>query len=151
MVSLLVASCCLRGTIPTPSSFKVETHKGSHLCWRPRSHEVPRDPSKDPIGRAQSDSCGRAIHRSGRRLDQPLSGPRVCPPSGRQEPVQLRAQPVALRALVGERSSHRRYLQAGSANRPCSITCASSPVGSLRPPPPPSTTGSLLPIALSAA
>ena len=41
LVSLLAASCCLKGTIPTPSSFKVERLKGSHLCWRPRSHEVP--------------------------------------------------------------------------------------------------------------
>ena len=48
----------------------------------------------------------RAIHRQGRCVDQSVPRPRVCPPPRRQVPLQLRAQPVALRALVGERPSH---------------------------------------------
>lgn len=62
-VSPPTASSCLRGTIQTPSSFKEETHTSSSLCWRPLSHEVPRDWSEDFIGRAKPDSGGRAIHR----------------------------------------------------------------------------------------
>ena len=46
-------------------------------------------------------------------MDQSLPGPRVCPPPRRQVPLQLCAQPVALRALVGERSSYRRDLCGG--------------------------------------
>ena len=46
-----VAFCCLRGMIPTPSSSKEETHTSSSLCWRLRSHEVPRHLSEDFFGR----------------------------------------------------------------------------------------------------
>src|SRR5674476_117369 len=108
------ASCCHRATIPTLSSFRVGTRDSFSLSWRPLSHEVPRDPSEGPIGRTQPDSGGGATYRPGSRMDQPLPGPRVCSPSCRQEPVQLRTQPAALRALVGERSSYRRHCQGGS-------------------------------------
>jgi len=50
-VSPPVASCYRRDTIPTPSSLKEETHTISYLCWRPRSHEVPRDLPEEFIGR----------------------------------------------------------------------------------------------------
>ena len=51
-VSRHVAFSCLMVMIPTPSSLKEETHTSSSLCWRLRSHEVPRDLEEDLYGRA---------------------------------------------------------------------------------------------------
>jgi hypothetical protein len=51
MVSPHVPFSCLRDMIPTPSSFKEEEHTSSRLCWRLRSHEVPRHLLEDFIGR----------------------------------------------------------------------------------------------------
>ena len=84
------------------------------------------------------------------RLDQPLSGPGVCPATCQQEPLQLCAQPVAFRALVGRAfiipaTSPRQTLP----NRPCSTTSDSSRASNRRRLRPPSTTAWLVPIAPS--
>jgi hypothetical protein len=50
-VSRHVTFSCLRGMIPTPSSFREETHTSSSRCWRLRSHEVPRHLPEDLFGR----------------------------------------------------------------------------------------------------
>src|ERR1700686_176077 len=109
--SLLAASCCHKTTIPTLSSSRAGMRSSSSLWWRPRSHELPRHPPENPTWRTQPVSSGRANDRPRHRLDQPLSGPRVCPPPREHLLVQLRPQPVALRALVGERPPYRRHLQ----------------------------------------
>src|SRR5258708_35850233 len=85
-----VAFSCLRDMIPTPSSFKEEAYTSSSLCWRLRSHEVPRHLEADFYGRTQSDSGGRAIHRQGGCVDQSLSGSRVCSPPFQQKSLYLR-------------------------------------------------------------
>src|SRR6516225_6987095 len=105
-----VASCCRKDAIPIPSSLRVQMRASSSLSWRLPSHEVPCHLSEDSIGGTQSDLRDRAIFRSGGRMDQPLPRPPICPPPFQQDPLRLRAQPVALRALVGERPSHQRHL-----------------------------------------
>src|ERR1700691_56611 len=85
--SLLAASCCHKTTIPTPSSFRVAMRYSCSLWWKPRSYELPRHPPENPTGRAQPVSSGRANDRSRHHLDQPLSGPRVCPPPRKHLPV----------------------------------------------------------------
>ena len=101
--------------------------------------------------RTKSGSRRRTDHRPRGRLDQSLSGSRVCAPPGGQEPAHLRSQPAALCPLVGEYPSHRRRSgRTISPNRRCWIICGSSPVYSHGLPGPPSTPASPSPIAPSA-
>ena len=80
--SSLAASCCPRATIPIPSFSRAVIGTGSSLLWRPHAHEVLRDlPALFPQ-REKSGPCRRTKHRPRDRLDQSLSGSRVCAPPG---------------------------------------------------------------------
>jgi DNA primase len=97
-----------------PNSFFVQggdAHSSS-LFWRPLSHEVPRDLVRK-LHRAHtarikwSSNTGRGVGWINRYLDREYVR-RLADKS-----LRIYAQPAALRALVGEHSSHRRYLLGG--------------------------------------